>query len=364
MHGYRIRLGGTETTVADAPALVALARAGRLRSDDEVYSGGDWVSAERVPELRGHLGTGGDPWAAWSDVESVDAATLYRKMVDRGEPPELPVDALEPVSEPVSEPAVSQPASSGQPRALAPSGLAPLDLAPSSALPGDGGELIAFPGARPSPRGAPPLRDPLPSFGSRRPAPPPPLVRTGRLAAMIVAGLLCMALVYGWIQVGAWSQSGVSASTPRPLADTRTPAPPSPLALLEQELRTALPATPRLVEKDGDLSDALLLELVQLRVDVVNADGHVTKWVGRHLDEPKKAEVRIQYRSTGDISREMGAIAMVVGRYKRLYRLDIGVFEVTEMAAQGQTRIDPDKAEALYQARLSLEKLLASIVAQ
>ena len=94
---------------------------------------------------------------------------------------------------------------------------------------------------------------------------------------------------------------------------------------------------------------------------VEEADGVVTKWIGRTGDEPKSAEVRISYRSGGDLTRELGAIALVVGRYKRFYRLDIPVFEVTEVGARGVTRIRAEDAEAYYQARMSLEDLLKTL---
>ncbi|MFN7147651.1 MAG: hypothetical protein ACK4YP_28035, partial [Myxococcota bacterium] len=223
--------------------------------------------------------------------------------------------------------------------------------------PGEEGEVIHFPRPRP-----PPV-DALAHGRRRPPAPPPPLVRTSRVVAMIVAGLLAVLLGYAWIRVNAFSRAGVGTpDTPvARLTKKAEPAPVSPLVLLDAELRKSLSPTPRAVKKAGDLSDALLLELVQQRVQVVAADGLVTKWIGRLGDEPKTAEVRVRYRSGGDMSRELGAIALVVGRYKRFYHLEMPVFEVTEEGTGGVTTIDPDKAEAYYQARLTLEELLGSI---
>ena len=191
------------------------------------------------------------------------------------------------------------------------------------------------------------------------PPSPPPLVRGSRVLALVVAGVLILGLGRAWIQVGAMSNAGVSE--PEPKKTAVEPAPPSPLVALDVEIRHLLSPTPRAVEKAGDLSDALLVELVSARLEVIQADGLVTKWVGRHADEPKSAEVRIRYRSAGDMSRELGTIALIVGRYKRTFRLDMPVFEVTEVGTGGVTRIDADKAEAYYQARITLEELLQSI---
>jgi hypothetical protein len=130
---------------------------------------------------------------------------------------------------------------------------------------------------------------------------------------------------------------------------------------MEQELRSTLTPTPRLIAVPGDFTNALTVELVQQRVDIRTADGNVTKWIGRKGDEPRIAEVRIVYRSRGEISRELGAIGLVVGRYKRLYRLDMPVFEVTEEGTGGTTKIDPERAEAFYQARITLQAFLQSL---
>ncbi len=397
MQGFRIRRGATERSVPDAPALLALAASGEIRPTDEVRTADGWIAASALPILRGRLG-GDDPWAAWSDVDSVDAASLYKRMVD--DPEELPVEAVTPVGEALPRVA----AAGAAPRGVLPAAPEPVALEPDALepLPEPGEEPDTNPGRRAGgivrpPVGPPGAREPLPLAAAPRPAHrapppgelgevidfprprppmpdpfvrpprpragPPPLVRTSRVAAMVVAGLLAVLLGYAWIRVNAFSRAGVGAAGPARATSAATPAPepPSPLVLLDAELRKSLSATPRAVREAGDLSDALMIELVQQRLEVVEANGLVTKWVGKQGDEPRVAEVRVRYRSGGDMARELGAVALVVGRYKRFYRLDIPVFEVTELGTGGVTRIDPDKAEAYYQARISLEQLLASI---
>jgi len=384
MQAFRIRRGDSERSVSDTSALLALASAGELRPTDEVETADGWVAASTLPVLRGRFG-GDDPWAAWSDVESVDAASLYKRMVD--EPDELPVealavvgapadaspvrvdavveldaDALVPVdAAPVGVVQVPGPRVAGATAPTLPGAKEPLPLSaaartPARALPpGEVGELIDFPRVptRPAPVD-------LPMRPSRARVGPPPLVRTSRVVGMVVAGLLVVLVGYAYMRMTAFSRAGVSA----PVAARTAPGAPaevSPLVLLDAELRRSLPSTPRAVKQAGDLSDALLLELVSQKLAVESAEGLVTKWVGRLGDEPQSAEVRVRYTTNGDIGRELGAIALVVGRYKRFYRLQIPVFEVTELSSNGVTLIDAERAEAYYQARLSLQELLASI---
>lgn len=437
MEGYRIRRGASLRTVADTDALVALAVGGQLHGTDEVETPEGWVRAAAHPALRGRFGAD-DPWAAWSDVESVDADTLYKRMVD--EPAELPLEAYFPVPPEIAplpdeeepdtdetplpgvrtlDPALLAPlepdgdgADPGAVAALEPDAVVPLDadaVVPRVEVPGtraaarlrgtgsdpraakrpDGDPLAAAGHASRGPQRSPAAPLPLPverperprapleeageliAFPGRPPPPPdfsparrarqdpPPLVRTSRLVTLVLGGMFVLLLGYGWIRMNAFSRAGVS--TPRPARERPVATQPSALALLDAELRASLAANPRQIRAPEDLSNALLVELVQQRVQVEAADGLVTRWVGKKGDEPRTAEVRIRYRSGGDMARELGAIALVGGRYKRLYRLEMPVFEVTELGTNGVTTIDPEKAEAYYQARLSLEELLGSI---
>lgn len=358
MEGYRVRRGKAERTFADLATLRGAATRGELRLGDEVWSPDGWVRADTHPALRGAF-AGADPWSAWSDVDEHDAASVYKQMVESAEPEDLPAEALRAVEEPTEDrvprlPPVVQappvpPPPVPPPKAEVPElprPVAPLPRAEAPRAEGlPAGEVIDFPARPPRPRPA---------------APPPaqPLVRTSRVVAMVVAGALVLLIGRAWLRVGAFSEAGISEPDP---PKTAVPVEVSPLIKLDAEIRQYLSPTPRAVEKAGDLSDALLVELVGARLEVVEAEGLVTKWIGRHGDEPKSAEVRVKYRSNGDMSRELGTIALVVGRYKRLYRLEMPVFEVTDVGTNRMTRIDPDKAEAYYQARITLEELLQAI---
>ncbi|MDP2309730.1 MAG: hypothetical protein Q8P18_27165 [Pseudomonadota bacterium] len=371
--------------MADGAAIRAMVAAGEVRPTDEVATPDGWIRVDQHPVLRLAL-RGSDPWAAWSDVDSVDAASLYRKMVDTPTPDELaelPSEALSPLFEvnrgevnrgevnrgESSRPAVALVEVTEVTRPPPPMDRAPVPMEPVRAarpmapplfspLPEDGAEVIDFPRQRPFPRGG------APNLPPRRPTGPPPLVRTTRLLTMVFAGLFLVMLGYAWIRLNGYTGLGAGTLEARMAsarATSAVAAPTSPLVALDAQLRADLTATPRAVEKAGDLTDALLVELVRQRLDHVEATGVVTKWIGKKGDEPRTAEVRITYRSSGDMSRELGAIALVVGRYKHLYHLEVPVFEVTEVSARGLTKLDANKAELYYQARITLEELLTSI---
>ncbi|MES2639757.1 MAG: hypothetical protein V4850_09750 [Myxococcota bacterium] len=368
--------------MAGEAAIRAQVASGEVRPTDEVATATGWIRVDQHPVLRAAL-RGADPWAAWSDVESVDAASIYRKMVDTPAPDEvaeLPSDALTPMFEAnggeVERRVVDQNEDTDKPyeveatvSAKRPPPRPPVAIEavratrpvapPPFELPSDSGaEVINFPRQRA------PARDLVLPPSSRRPKAPPPLVRTSRVVSMVLVGVFAVMLGYAWIRMSAYTGAGAGtfeARTTPVVPSAEAMAPPSPLVELDAQLRADLTPHPRDVKAKGDLSNALMIELLRQRLDVVDATGNVTKWIGRKGDEPKIAEVRISYRSAGDMSRELGAIALVVGRYKRFYRMDVPVFEVTELGTRGVTKIDAEKAEAYYQARLTLEGLLTSL---
>jgi hypothetical protein len=72
--------------------------------------------------------------------------------------------------------------------------------------------------------------------------------------------------------------------------------------------------------------------------------------------------VHVRLSSDRDLPRQFGAIALVVGRYKRSLRLDIPVLEVIVPGPDGllSTTLDPKAAEEFYIARITLEALLTA----
>ena len=349
MDGFRIRVGDVEIAVPDVEGLVRLAERGKLRRTDQVRTTEGWVAAQDVAALREKFTA--DPWDAWADVDSVDAQSMYRQMTERGEEPEeLPADAMAVVPD-------------APLRARATVSLPEIDPEPETDEV-SGGELIAFPRTASS---APPKAGGIirPRRGPSAPA-AQPLVRWSRLLSFVVAGALLLMMSYAWVNVNANSRAGIDPAAEPAVARARpaggpTDTVPDSLIKLDAELRSKLPSVPRMVAKPGDLGDALTIELIQLGVNVIGVEANVVKWVGRKKDEPKTAEIRVTFESSGDLAREMGAMAMVLGRYKRFYRLELPILEVIERTTGGRTALDPEKVEQLYQGRMPLGKFLSEI---
>ncbi|MFZ5475215.1 MAG: hypothetical protein ACOZNI_00445 [Myxococcota bacterium] len=349
MEGFRIRRGGVEVAVPDVAGLIRLARAGELARTDEVRTVTGWVRVDEVAELAALVRN--DPWAAWENVDEVDAAALYRRMVEVvGDPEELPAEALAPVPEPKAK----------RPATPPPAGPPSVEIEPLEPELDDGGEVIDFP--RPEKKRPPTEVRPRPARPDKRAA-AEPAVRTSRVLAWVVAGLLVLGVGWSWLNF-----AGTPPAAKAPSAAPRSEAPPPSVAdgliKLDAELHRLLPREPRVVKEPGDLADALMVELVQLGVSVASVDAPVTKWVGRRLDEPKTAEVRVAFHTSGDLTRDISAIAIVIGRYKSLYKLDVPVVEITEQSQNRTMSFDAAAAEALYKGRIPLGKFLAELPKQ
>ena len=116
----------------------------------------------------------------------------------------------------------------------------------------------------------------------------------------------------------------------------------------------------RVARREGDLTDAILLDLAQMQVRTRSVDTRVVRWTGRKLDEPRAAEVRIGWDPGDDPDRELGAIALVVGRYARSYRMDLPVFTVENASGAVLAPRNTDVQE-FYLGRLDLHRFLATL---
>jgi hypothetical protein len=398
MRGFEVRRGGVTLAVPDAEALRGLVVSGGLDPSDAVREvGGDWCPAASHPALAADGSTmpppgaparpasassAADPWTAWSDVDAVDAASLYREMTEDAVE-ELPVDAMAPVRAPAL--VIRSSAGDGL-EALPEDALAAADDEAPGPVPTPAAQRSAAgPAAdrrgprqspdvdgkasdrRPSPRdtGAPPM---MPDF-PRRASPNGGAGASSGARAVRSAGMLVATILLG---VGGLAflrgQSTPQVTTPTPAATAPTPAA-TPvddgrqLALLqtEAELRGRLPPVPRPIKEPGALADALMLEMTQLGVSVSTVDANVVKWVGRKQDEPKTVEVRVAYRASVEPSRDIGAIGLVVGRYMRVYRLEVPILEITETSTLTRSVVDSTQTEAWYLSRLPLARFLEAV---
>lgn len=409
-----MRRAGSEIWAGTLDELRVLHAGGRLRGDDEVWDGSAWVSPNEALAPR----RAADPFAAWDDADGVDAEALLAQVVGPGErgdarrawsgrperslPPAVEAE-VPPLEDERTDPGVRvavAPARPAAPRSAPPEPQVaaagpepvppPLRAAPEEPVapmlsprprrppppaetgPLPGAEVIRFPTPRPEARDV---------WTPERPAPPPaaPLVRPGVLLGYLAMGLLVLGIGAWWTRLGADGNYGVRPRATRstvavapptaPAAATSTGSGPrlgapasDPLLLLEEELRAGASGTLRPVRRPGDLGDAVLIDLQNLRVGVETVQAEVTEWSGRMLDEPRRARVSVQLYSADELDRSLGAVAMVVGRYKSAYRLQMEPIEVRVRTSQGDGRktLDADRAEAFYAQRLSLRELLGA----
>jgi hypothetical protein len=399
MAGYRIKRGTQEFPVSDLDSLVKLARDGRLVPEDPVLVGEEWVRADSLPALRPHLGA--DPWSIWENAERLDAEAVYRAALAAGEQvadltdeqmrPLMVLDAKVPEGGEVA-PEVAPQVASPPPPAAAVAPTAGQTTAPAPAMswnpppPAEPRpqekkveerrpELSLVAGGQPhSDRRKPPLEKPRTERTAegteviRLPRPrelpelarperrPPSGLRPLRLLTWLFVGLIVAML--GWVsyQLGKPPRLNPEDGI-LPRSELPAPPTPSPVQLLEKELRAALPPNPRAVVEAGDLPDNLTIELQQMGVDVVTVEATVTKWAGRKEDQPQAAEIHITIKPSEALERDMGAIGLVVGRYVTLYRLSVPVFEVIVITDDQAVKrnFDAVRSSSFYEERLSLE---------
>jgi hypothetical protein len=361
--GFVVRTDTGEESVADAAALRARARAGALPRDTPVRVGeGPWTPAERVPEL---VGAWLDVWSAWEDADSVDAKAVYREMTEDAVP-ELPAHALDEVA--------GRPDAADDPVEVPLDALTPLSVAPMP---------VELPRAQRAEENSVPARvarasDALPALppefamleAQRRTRTTEPAGARGKVYVYAVLAL-------GLLGVGAylWTSSSrasarfeqrharISEATREDPVAAPAPVDTAKLAarrVTEATLRARLPPNLREVRREGDLTDAIMLDLAQMQVRARSVDTRVVRWTGRKLDEPRAAEVRVGWDPGEDPDRELGAIALVVGRYARSYRMDLPVFTVEDDAGVLLAPRNTDVQE-FYLGRLDLHRFLGTL---
>lgn len=392
--GIRIRTGGLELEVDDEAALALLRERGMVGTDAERWIAGGWRPL--VPEGGVSVKAASDPWDAWSEVDEQSAEAALHRAVKRPEEEvaELPLGSLTPMPQPiiVARPPNARPQAPVRAtpnlaeRAVAPAPEPPAPVAAPPAAPArvESPPLGVVP--RPAPPTSvvhlPPPRIPAPSAlpgpsaertlpreagvlfdfperGRSRAPPvavdePVPLVRPGRLIAMILAGVA----VLGGVWAGAELSRPSSDPIPAVSKPTRATAADDPLKETERRLRAVPLGDARPVSEPGHLEDAMTIELQKLGVRVVRVRSPVTRWTGRKDDDPAAAEVHVTFRSEGDLDAELGAIQLVVGRYKLAYTLDVPEVEAILEDDEGEraTHLDADRAQRFAQGRIGLSE--------
>ena len=387
---YRVRIAGQEIVVADLDAVRRLAESGQIGAAAEVRAPGSdtWAPLSEVLQPRPR-----DPWSAWEDAEEVDPQQIWQQYSGAAPPPlspeptpeELPVGALSVEDERRTDPGKDRKG----PKFVVEGGRKPAGkviafpsrpgLPPPSAQPvTDGNHALA----EPVPFRPPQREIPLPPMRTA-PAPvaatPPPAAtagfRWGPLLVLLGVGVGALALVRWYVL----SQASVRPPPQAPVAEAPVAAPAepavevsgpprprgapdSPYPAMEAELRELLPHDIREVVAEGNLEDALLIELHALGVRVTRVEAPVLRWGGRKQDIPELASVRVYVASDLErLDRDLGAVGLAVGKYIHRYGFEVQSFEVifegiAEMPLQ--RTVDPGVAREFYQGRRSLQEYL------
>ena len=101
------------------------------------------------------------------------------------------------------------------------------------------------------------------------------------------------------------------------------------LITLEQDLKSALRTDIQEVNQKHSFSDALLIEMTYVDLNIQNIVADVLSWKGRRLDTPKATVVSVTLNSTGEVDRELALVSMIIAKYTEHYTLNMEKFSVT-----------------------------------
>ena len=352
----RIRTGGAELEIPDDDALRSMQVNGLIGPDAEIATDDGWKPLDPPPS---EAAQGDDPWAAWNDVDANTAEQIYETYVHRDDDAaELSSAAVSPMPRPV----ISSPRVPSPPPEVAAVPPVPASLYPPIHPVVPLVLLAAEPVDTPAPWAAPvrgPRAQPAsPTAGAPEPT---PVLRAGRVLGFVAAGLLILGGIAAAIEMSTNpAPAGLSVTSAKPADLPKRVPDTDPLIEVERGLRAVGLGEPHEVVREGDLGDGILIDLQKLRLDVERVDAPVTRWVGRKLEDPDQAEVHVTFRSNGELPRELGAIALVVGRYKLRYSIDIPVVEAMWLEGEDyrSRMLDAKKAEQFFAARATLDQVL------
>ncbi|MEL6343285.1 MAG: hypothetical protein AAFV53_09110 [Myxococcota bacterium] len=359
----------------------------------------DWQDARDLIELSDLLQplSDADPWAAWENMDDdpiedfptdEELNAEFSEVYDAEAPTEIALTPIKPstptnlaasfttnLTTNLRNLAAAAPSSADEEEAVA-------DGSPEEdSLTGNAstGEVIRFPEtAPPTPTTAHPIPQPLPRMRSPRPVAipdPPPPARTrlvmswGRLGLLLTVGGAMAAMVGVYVYQTANpalpphpNQQALTAEVPvTALAAQATRG--DALDTLEDNLRDEMRPGLLPVEREGQLQDALLIEMNHLRLDVASIDAPVT-FTGFNGDVPKSAPIEVLVRASDDPDekpRALAAAAMVIGKYMQGYSLQVPTATLTRQLPDGRTErhdLTPVDAQRLYIKRITISDYL------
>lgn len=387
---YRVKLDDA-VAQCELEELLELAAEGRIHGETLIIPpfSSAWQAANTLSELAGQLSlptSNEDLWDAWESMD--DSAGESEEAWTAGDATEL---AMAPVQ---------RAAATDEPTLLTDENIQPLEpdhkatrteaLNPplqkhGSPLP-EHGKIIAFPQERTHPNtdGAYAL---APDTFPRLTLPPPKPVQTStlevlsytvrwqRLIPIVGVGLMGIAVVWFWFYEQAnatFPPHPDTVQTVRPdtlPADVEVQFEPQQIQdnydRLEQDIRQRTSMNVALIRSAEELEDTMYVELHQAGLDLVSAQTEVLRWGGPQQDVPKSTNFRIRIRSReGQLDRELGTVALIVGKYIDRYDMEVPQFEVILESPQQEPirwRLDAETARYLFEQRLSLWQFLNNL---
>jgi len=388
---YRVKLDDALVQCA-LEELLELASQGLIRADTLIIPpfSEAWQAASTLIELSAHLKPADlpdDPWAAWDEMPEDDPSedeTWEDSATELELTPIRPPKRLEPAAltdasiVPLESPRPArEPEQPTRPRRIQPT------------PPDDGrGKVIAFPRerSRPATDGAYALaQDAFPTF---TPPPPQPArsdalavitysVKWGRLIGLLGAGLALLAVVWFYVHEAAtatFPPHPASIAATRPPQATGpgpvdgvapAPAPPSArqsYAAMEADIRRRMSMDLEDISAQGDLEDAMYIELPRAGLRNIRADAEVLRWTG---GAPDVARFSIRIRSeTNQLDHDLGAVAIVIGKYIARYNLSVTSLDVIlESDGRDPTRwtLNPESTRELWNQKIDLFEFLKTL---
>ncbi|HJN76719.1 MAG TPA: hypothetical protein QGF58_22510 [Myxococcota bacterium] len=407
MSAWQVKTEAGNRKVEDIEALRALVVTGDVLADTKVRKGtrGRWRLAGDVPELVDCFPTDADdeddPWAAWDDELDEDVRDEVTSGADETEEvPDSTVDDDSSIEVSVDDLVAERPKLTGdkkkkaakppevgdrkEPRVVVDSKAeAPQEKAPP---PPERGMVIDFPeGGRRRTRpvrtsAQPAARHDAAAEPRRRPQPSPlDSIRGRYFGYLFFVAVACLGVGIGvWYiwSVATWSSSdplghSLGREAPKTVAETVV----EPVVPFEEPAEEGDALQPVLESLKAEmvheiaelppnditsLEDATFFELMKL-VNVKEQDIEVLTWGPDGMPEQVAFEVKL--RTAGDPQRELGAVALVYGKYVDHYEFIVRGFNVTRVdeaaGTAGTYTIDPDKAVSLYRDEIGLMEALS-----
>lgn len=341
----RIRLSENEPEEAcDEKTLQEWARTGKIQAHHLIWQKSEqtWIQAKQWPSLRSSFSV--SLWDAWEDTDQweltpdigIIEGTLAQKEKSlhkdetpkssptrKSTPPKLPLSAIEPIRESSEKEADSLLLRKEVQRRMERQKPTAIPDYESTTHPPQA--LVDSWNPKADLRDQPQLwlnQEPKKSSMS--------LLRIGLI---VIVGLIPLVGMREWFMTEATSkfplETEIVKSNAKRVSVALDPEKEKALVLLEQELKASLRTDIQEVSLDKSFSDALLIEMTYVDLNIQKITADVLSWKGRFLDKPKQTRISIVLNSNGEeMDREFALVSLIVAKYTERYVLDMETFSL------------------------------------